>query len=219
VPGVTRLCVVGATGRTGRDVVVEAASRGIEVRAFARSVRQQGLPPGAVAVPGDATRPDDVLRALDGVDAVIVALSMVRTSDNPWARITTPRDLHRRAADALVAGARSAGVRRYVAVSAQGVGPSWWRAGYAFLALVHASNVGVAYRDLARAERILAASDLDWTVVRPTRLTNAPAGPVRSGPDLVTWSTSSVPRASVARFLVDCATSEDGSRQALTVTT
>ena len=50
-------------------------------------------------------------RALDAkdVDAVIVALSMVRTSDSPWATITTPLDLHLQTAQALLPACEAAG--------------------------------------------------------------------------------------------------------------
>src|SRR5262249_3389591 len=49
--------------------------------------------------------------------------------------------------------------------------------------MVSAGNIGVAYRDLAEMEEILAASGLDWLAVRPVTLTDGPptrrAGPVR----------------------------------------
>jgi uncharacterized protein YbjT (DUF2867 family) len=64
--------VVGATGSIGRLVVAEAIAEGYAVRALLRDARQaQTLPPGAQAVIGDLTRPETLTAAVDGVDAVV----------------------------------------------------------------------------------------------------------------------------------------------------
>jgi uncharacterized protein YbjT (DUF2867 family) len=212
------LLVVGATGRTGRLVVDEAVARGHTVRALSRGAGQGSWPAGVEPLAADVLADGVAAAAVRGVDAIVVALSMVRASDSPWAPILTPRDLHTRAATALTQAAHHAGVRRYVTVSAQGVGPSWVRAGWAFLTLVHASNIGVAYRELARAERVVLAAGLDATVVRPTRLTTVPGGPIRVGTGLVTWSGSSIPRGAVARFLVEAAEGSTFVGEAVTIT-
>lgn len=211
--------VVGATGRTGRHVVQEAIEAGHTVRAFARSVRADGVPAGVEAMAGDVCEPNAVRNAVHGMDAVVVALSMVRTSDNPWARITTPRDLHTRAATHLLSACTDAGVQRYLTISAHGVGSSRARAGWGFLQLVHSSNIGVAYNNLADAERLVAASTLSWTIVRPTRLTNAAAaGTVRAAHDLKTTSWDRIARADLAQFLVQALDDNTWSRQAVSLT-
>jgi uncharacterized protein YbjT (DUF2867 family) len=64
--------VVGATGSIGRLVVAEAIRKGYAVRALLRDARQaRTLPPGAQAVIGDLTRPETLTAAVDGVDAII----------------------------------------------------------------------------------------------------------------------------------------------------
>ena len=68
---------------------------------------------------------------------------------------------------------------------------------------MHASNIGVAYNNLAQAESIVRAADLEWTIVRPTRLTHGSGtGRWRADPSLVTSSTARISRADLARFLV-----------------
>ncbi len=214
-----KILVVGATGRTGRLVVQGAVEEGHGVRAFSRSVTADLVPDGVEVVAGDVCEPDDVRRAVEGVDAVIVALSMVRTSNSPWARITTPLDLHTRAARLLLPACADAGVRRYVTISAHGVGPSRPRAGWAFLALVHGSKIGVAYDNLAEAEQEVMACDLDWTIVRPTRLTDAVGtGRWKASADLVAGSFDRISRADLARFLVAAVSDGDGSRGVVSVT-
>ena len=65
--------VVGATGGIGRLVVREAVSQGFSVRALARNPRKAAevLPPGVDVVEGDLTRPETLGPAVDGADAVI----------------------------------------------------------------------------------------------------------------------------------------------------
>lgn len=214
-----KLLVVGATGRTGRLVVEEALGAGHAVRALSRSVRSDALPDGVEAFPGDVCAPGVAAAAVAGVDAVIVALSMVRTSDSPWATITTPLDLHLQTAQALLPACEAAGVARYITVSAHGVGDSRPRAGWAFLALVHGSNIGVAYDNLAEAEERVRASALDWTVVRPTRLTKGPGtGAWTADPTLSTGSGARIPRTDLARFLVGCLSDPAWSRSVVSVT-
>jgi uncharacterized protein YbjT (DUF2867 family) len=214
-----KVLVVGAMGRSGRLVVQEAVRAGHSVRAFSRSVSADALPDGVELLRGDVCEADTVAQAVQGVEAVIVVLSMVRTSNSPWARITTPRDLHTRAASLLLSACAEAGVRRYITVSAHGVGPSRPRAGWAFLALVHSSNIGVAYDNLAEAEQRVMASALDWTIVRPTRLTDAVgSGRWTASEELETGSMARIPRADLARFLVHTLTDLSSLRAAVSVT-
>jgi putative NADH-flavin reductase len=213
------LLVVGATGRTGRDIVAAASAAGHSVTAFARTADRVSWPAGVRAIAGDALDPASVDAALPGVDAVVVALSMVRASDSPWAPILTPLDLHSRAASVLTSAAARHGVRRYVALSAHGVGDAAPRAGWLFLALVRWSNIGIAYANLAVAEGIVRTSGLRWTLVRPTRLATGPAtGRWTADPNLVTTSRDCIRRADVAAFLVQTATSSDHVNEAVSLT-
>ena len=67
--------VVGATGSIGRLVVEEAIRQGHAVRALVRNPRKGALlPPEGQVVVGDVTRPDTLLAAVDGVDAIVFAL-------------------------------------------------------------------------------------------------------------------------------------------------
>jgi len=70
-----RVLVVGATGSIGKLVVDEAIRQGHSVRGLVRDARKAGqLPPGAEAVVGDVTRPETLPDAVPGVDAVVFTL-------------------------------------------------------------------------------------------------------------------------------------------------
>jgi uncharacterized protein YbjT (DUF2867 family) len=64
--------VVGATGSIGRLVVAEALRQGHAVRALVRDLeRARGLPQEAQAVVGDLTRAESLAAAVEGIDAVV----------------------------------------------------------------------------------------------------------------------------------------------------
>lgn len=67
--------VIGATGSIGRLVVEEAAKAGHRVRALVRDPRKsRDLPQGTAVVVGDVTKPESLLTAVDGVDAIVFTL-------------------------------------------------------------------------------------------------------------------------------------------------
>lgn len=64
--------VVGATGSIGRLVVDEAIREGHAVRALVRDLRGASrLHAAALRVVGDLTRPDTLVAAVDGIDAIV----------------------------------------------------------------------------------------------------------------------------------------------------
>lgn len=66
------MLVVGATGTIGRLVVAEGLRQGHAVRALVRDLtRARGLPPEAQPVVGDMTRADTLAAAVEGIDAVV----------------------------------------------------------------------------------------------------------------------------------------------------
>ncbi|MFC7762514.1 NAD(P)-dependent oxidoreductase [Catellatospora bangladeshensis] len=174
-----KLTVFGATGGIGRQLLAQAAAAGHEVTAVARDPRR--LPPGVRAVAADLAAPDAaVLRdAIAGADAV---LSAVGPSSRATAGITEP------ATRAIVGAMADAGVRRIVVVSAAPVGtvpspgnphpPKHDPGDGPLMRYVVGPLIKAAlrdhYADLARMEDVLRGSGLDWTAVRPPKLTDKP---------------------------------------------
>ena len=67
--------VVGATGSIGRLVVEEAIRQGYTTRALVRDAgKAQRLPSDAEVIVGDVTRPDTLPAAVAGIDAVVFTL-------------------------------------------------------------------------------------------------------------------------------------------------
>src|ERR1700733_7381677 len=125
----------------------------------------------------------DVAALLSGADAVVFAAGA-----GPGSGVSR-KDAVDRAASVLMAGAaEQAGVRRFVQISSMGAGqPPQAGSDETWAAYITAKTA---------AEDDLQARDLDWTILRPGGLTDAPAaGRVRlAGPPAPTGATPPPPR-------------------------
>lgn len=200
-----RITVFGATGRTGVPLVERALARGHDVVAFVRS--PAGLPddPALTVVEGDAYTGEGVAEAVAGADAVASVLG--QTSDGPDDLLTV-------AGDNVVAAMEAAGVSRLVTLVGAGVREEGERvplSGKVMGALLKVL-AGDVLEDAAEHVDRVRASDLDWTVVRAPRLTDGEgAGEYRAGD--VAPGFASVPRADVARFVLDCVENDEYVRE------
>lgn len=188
-----RILILGATGGTGRHLLSKALEAGLDVTVFARDPTR--VPNTPRIVKGDVTTKSPALaEAVRGQDAVISVLGR-GNSLTSGELFTTSMPLIVRAMD----GER---VRRLVVTSAFGVGAT-----HADLPLLPRIFVATLLRDLyadkTRGEEAIHQSLLDWTIVYPSGLSNAPAtGRYRVGEHLPLRGFPTIPRADVADFLL-----------------
>lgn len=168
-----KITVFGATGTIGRLVVDQGLAAGHEVTAHTRdATRVPTRHERLRVVEGDVTDPAACLPAVEGADAVVVAIGAGRKG--------VVREAGTRA---VVEAMRGAGVRRLVCQSTIGVGSSrpnldlWWKY------VMFGALLRPAYADHVRQERVVEESGLDWTVVRPSAFVDESPGPVRQGFD------------------------------------
>jgi putative NADH-flavin reductase len=169
-----KITVFGATGGVGGQVVRQALDAGHAVTAVVRDAARLQVehPALEVVTVAGLTEPESLLPALHGSD---VALSGVgpRSRKDTTVASTATQGILRAMADS--------GVRRFVAVSAVPVAPTppddTFVSRRIFYPLIKSIFRDI-YADLALMEaRIRDGGDawgLDWTVVRPPRLTNRP---------------------------------------------
>ena len=174
-----KLALLGATGGVGSEVLSQAVAAGHVVTAVVRNPSK--LPANVDVVRQDLATPDlEVLTAaLRDVDAVISAVGPHRSAQPG---IVAP-------ATAAIAHAMDcAGVRRLVVISAAPVRvvpsthrphPPRYDPGDDLLMRYLLSPLirrifGRLYIDLAAMEDLLRDGSLDWTSIRPPRLTNGP---------------------------------------------
>lgn len=213
-----RVVVLGGTGRTGRRIVAAGVEAGLQMVSFGRSARADSVPPGAEAHAGDVLQASDVRAALDGADALVTALSIPRVTRSPFSALVGPPDLHSRSTALLLDVLPDCGVRRWVKLSAQGVGDSAPRAGWGFRALVAASNLRPAFTDHAVADAALQQADLDWTIIRPPMLDDGEAtGAVVASPDAITWTWTRVRTGDVAAWIIGALDDDTTVRRTLSL--
>jgi uncharacterized protein YbjT (DUF2867 family) len=199
------LVVLGATGRTGRLVVEQAIASGHTVTALVRSPEM--LPAGNSnlrVVTGQATDASAVAQALEGADALISTLG----GKPPVISDST---------GAIVAAARQTGVRRVVVLSTFAVERDRLDAATRLLTGI---GMGAMLKDKSAGEEMLRRSDLEWTIVYASILSDDPAtGSVVVLPDGAKRSLSQkISRADLAAWMVEAATGVQHSRRGVGIT-
>jgi uncharacterized protein YbjT (DUF2867 family) len=175
-----KITIIAATGGIGRQLLEQAVAAGHDVTAVVRN--PQRLPPtSARVIVADLAAADPVAlqSAVSGADAVLSGLG---------ARSKADAGVAWKGTKVITEAMQSSGVRRIVVVSAAPIGtvptpssphPPKHDPGDGFF-MRHLANPAVKsilrehYADLARMEEVLRDSGLDWTVLRPPRLTDKP---------------------------------------------
>ena len=175
-----KLAIVAATGGIGRQILDQAVAGGHEVTAVVRNPKNLSQPvPTVTADLAAGVDPAVLESAVSGADAVVSGLG---PRSNAEAGIAS------RGTRAIIAAMQATGVRRLVVVSAAPIGtvPSPGRPkpprhdpGDGFFMRHLFSHVAKTlfrehYADLAVMEDLVRDSGLDWTLVRPPRLTDGP---------------------------------------------
>jgi putative NADH-flavin reductase len=191
--------IIGASKGIGLETVKLALKAGHSVRALSRSATAIRLhDPKLEKLDADALDREAIERALVGVDAVIQTLGV---SPAPELIFSGTR-LFSAATRVLVNAMEASAVRRLICVTGFGAGDSRGRGGFLYN-VAFCFFLGRVYADKDVQERIIRRSRLEWTIVRPTILTNGPRmGAYRVLVDPHDWSSGFISRADVADFLV-----------------
>lgn len=191
------LALFGASGRTGGAVTRLALARGWTVRAQVRSASPFEALAGVEVVRGSLDSPAGVAATLSGTTGVCCVFGPRSTSSAPFCANAT---------ELIVQGMKTSGVRRLVCLTGAMVGdlPSSVSIPMRILAGIFRRRVPQLAVDSAAQERVVMRSGLDWTIVKPPRLTDGPAtGRVRAEPSLPVGLFSRISRHDLAAFLVD----------------
>jgi len=167
----SRILVIGATGNIGRQVVLQLAANDQAVRALTRKPEAACLPPQVEVVQGDLSSPESLDGCLDGIDAVFLVWTAPPAAFGP----------------ALEQIAKHA--RRIVYLSAPLKTP------HPFFQQPNPSRM-----QTEQIERMIEASALDWTFLRPGMLAGNSrlwwARQIRAG-DVIRWPYLAVPTAPI----------------------
>ena len=184
-----RVVVLGAAGQLGREVVRDLLARGHTVRAAVRRRPEPAFPAQIDIRIADARNKSEICAAISGFDAVVNVIGGGTLRRNEVASSTS---------SVVVPAAQDAGVRRYIAMSAGMVALDWPLFKYVLRPLIF-RHILTEHR---RVEEIVRASALDWTIVRPSALTNQPAKGYEASLELLPRAFMTT-RADVAEFIGD----------------
>ncbi|HEX2763381.1 MAG TPA: NAD-dependent epimerase/dehydratase family protein [Allosphingosinicella sp.] len=139
------LAVTGGTGFLGSHLLRIALDEGFDLRALTRGWKP---PEDEIAwVDGALDRPETLLKLCTGADAVIHVAGLINARSRAEFEAVNVGGTAN-----MIDAARAAGVRRFVHVSSLAAREP------------ELSDYG---RSKARAERLVGASGLDWTIIRP----------------------------------------------------
>jgi putative NADH-flavin reductase len=155
-----RLFVLGATGKTGGALVAQAVEHGHSVTTFGRSLFTGSQSGETLSIVGDPMSASELADALPGHDVVLSVLGT---------RGLGATSVLEDGSRATIAAMRKTGVKRLVILSS---------------ALLD-THIGLVNRVVGRTllrhfsrdqramEKLVTASDLDWTILRPPRMTDS----------------------------------------------
>ncbi|MCP4001080.1 MAG: SDR family oxidoreductase [Gammaproteobacteria bacterium] len=212
------LLVFGATGGTGEAITRMALKKGYGVTVFVRDIKHtkhlfNDLCSQLTFMEGDALNPEDVNRSIgSNLHSVISALGIYHKLPG--------HDKLSQATKNILTAMNQASTNRFICISSIGVGDSY-NQGDTATRLIQKSALRFTLSDKEKQEKAIRNSDLDWTLIRPSRLMNG------NGPSACqTWSGPtpnkkllwSVNRSQVATLVLDCLEDDTSIRQAINIT-
>lgn len=163
-----KILIVGATGRTGQQLLDQALAQGHDVAVFVRTPEAFAQHPQRARLriaQGNVLDGSAVETAVSGQDAVLCALGPRKGA--PDTDLTT-------GTVNIVRAMEKAGVRQLIFLSGHGVGDSVTHTPFIFGKVIIPLFLRGIYEEKAHQEAAIRGSTLDWVIVRPTRLTNGP---------------------------------------------
>ncbi|KAI0970895.1 NAD-dependent epimerase/dehydratase-like protein [Xylaria arbuscula] len=211
--------ILGGSGRTGKLIVEEALSKGHSVVALVRSPASfpLGARPGLTLVEGTPMQPQDIQKAFaaspESPEAVLVALSLKRVSDSPFAAVDSSNPV--RIMEDSVANAitvmKEYGTKRLVIMSQWGAGDSFGSMNILFRGMFSHTNMKYGLAAHNNLDKETRKTGVDYTLVRASVLADGDAAPIKLYPDDGKGINflPKVTRASVAKFMIEACEKND----------
>lgn len=187
-----RIVIFGASGRTGLELVNQALGQNHNVVAFVRNPAKFQIQHKNLSIAkGDVLNKEQVETAVSGSEGVLFAVG-----GKPWEK----RPVCTEGIKNVIAAIQKHNARRLVVESAYGVKET--RKGiYGRLLWIIIKEI---MKDKETMEDAVAASQLEWVIVRPTILTKgAKRGKYQVGHDLQLGILPKISRADVADFMLN----------------
>lgn len=198
------ILIIGANGGTGKHAVEIALEAGHHVTALLRNPANLTLKHANLEVAkGDIMYPETFEKYLKNKDAVISALGAREA--------TKPTTLYSEGNRNLLMAMKKMGIQRAFFISASALEISPVLPFYVRLAAKYILQklLRHMYADIRIMEKLVKESDINWTIMRPPRLTNKPVtGKYRFAINSFLKNCLTISRADLAHFMVNNITNE-----------
>ncbi len=189
------LALFGISGRTGHALARAAVDRGWAVRGFARHGSSVPAALGTFVVRGDFMDAPRVAEVVEDTEAVCCVLG----PRPPYTEAFCAQ-----ATNAIIQAMGDVGVRRIVCQTGALIGAGNRTFLFERLARSIARRQPAAAEDRVEQERLVQQSGLDWTLVKPPRLTDGVTRhAVKADTSLRVGLLSTINRVDVAAFILD----------------
>ncbi len=188
-----KIAIFGATGGTGKELVSQALEQGHEITALVRNPQKLSFNDQRVnIIKGDVLNKDEVLKTIQGNDAVLVALGVKPPSK---AKVVGPGTKN------IIEAMKANNVKRLIVESAMFMDDVLRQRSF-LMRLLAATLMKGLYRDKLVQEKAVMESGLDWVIARPTGLTNGAKNGWQVRNSREAGMTSRISRANVADFML-----------------
>ena len=164
--------LIGANRGLGYQVLKELLSKEITVNCL---IRRKGLidfeSKYLNIFYGDATNLNDLKKSIGNSECIISTINVQRKNIFPWSKLTNSKTtISDFAKNSIIISEKK--INRIITISAWGVGESMEEIPKLFKFLIKFSNLKYPYIDHGIHEKVIENSNLNWTIIRPTALTN-----------------------------------------------
>jgi len=198
-----KVAIFGASGRTGKELMLQSLVKGYEVSALVRRPESIDVKdPRLFMVQGDVRDAEPVEKTIMGTDAVMVALGN---------RSLKEKDLMEVATRHIIASMVKNNVKRIIVQSSAGIFGAK-DSSFFFGCVIRPLFLKKVFDDKLTQLKLLQESSLDWVLVRPAGLIDAQ----KTGKYHITLDKpagSKISRADVAEFMLAQITSDKYLKQ------
>ncbi len=158
------IIVFGATGSIGNQILQQGVAAGHHVTAFVRTPSKVTIAhPGLTIAQGDVFDLNSITAAMKGQDAVLITLGAGKKLRGDVRSVGTGN---------VITAMKASGVRRLICQTTLGIGDTRDVLNFYWRYLMFGGLLRGVYADHVKQEEIVKASELDWTIVRPSDFTD-----------------------------------------------
>lgn len=192
-----KLAIIGGTGKTGNELLKQGLEAGHHITALVRNPKKVKIQhPNLKVIQGNVLNITDLEGIFKGKEAVLSALG--------HKRFFGPSNILSQGTKNILQAMNTSAVSRFICITSMGINDNRFKLGLYYTLFVIPFIVFFYFRDKAKQERLIMASDLNWTVVRPGQMTNGKKRmQYKQGANLGSYIlTKMISRADVAHFML-----------------